>query len=717
MGIFDLLDEQQLQAATAPDGMVKVVAGAGTGKTTTLKARVVYLIENGIPPEAIRAITFTRKAANEFQHRLTDEIGEDIARQVRLGTFHSYCARFLRAHYRLADLSDPRFMIADDDEVLSLIERAVEDSGVVQPVTPPDRPEDMTDAEYKSLIKIVEKAHVRAVKEIASEAQKAIGRWKESGLTTESVLDPARNRRSEQQEIFARIYVSYQDALERRNMVDFGDLILKTVGIFDRHPDLMAAESGRIRHLLVDEFQDCNLIQARLVRQLSSVHGNLMVVGDPDQSIYAFRAACPAVMEQMSGPGITEITLINNRRSTQPLLDAANLVVDHLPGRSSPKILRSALPEVEAGAFPIRVARFADDFKEAMDAASQIAALISSGAPPQEIAVLLRMSRMSVPFEEQLIRKRIPYRVWKGTSLLERAEMRDLLGYLKLAASPRLDLSFERIVNRPTRGLGDAALNSILGMAGTMGLTFSEACARFASNPVSFRVRQEAKDAAQALGVLLGDIAEMARNDAPPLMLLEHVIRETGYRQWLKDTHADNAYTRFGNVEILLDLAAEYDNVFDFLNDIYLFTDVDSDRAAGMVQIMTIHASKGLEFDHVFVPGLEDGTLPHKSAREDDLFRGSLDDPWTGPDLGGTNEERCLCHVAFTRARKTLHVSYAGKRGFGSREPLEPSPFLRECEIYSLTERPKPPVYRPRRQRTQEPDRSYSRPISFGPRR
>ena len=700
----------------APDGVVKVTAGAGTGKTTALMARVMYLIERGVPAPAIRAITFTRKAANEFTERLTREVGESVARQVKLGTFHAYCARFLRKHTALAGLESERFLIADDDDIRALIERAVTESGVVPEFEEPQRNPDHTEAQHKALIKVAQREREKVIKEIAEEAQKAIARWKESGLTVDMIADPSRPHRSAQQEINARIYLSYQDALTRRNMVDFADLILKTVGIFEDYPDIRDQESSRIRYLLVDEFQDCNLTQAKLVEHLASYHRNLMVVGDPDQSIYAFRAACPAIMEGLSGEGVIEITLTNNRRSTQTILDAANLVVDYMPGRAEPKVLNSALDIADQDS-SVRVLKFDDDYKEAFETASEISRLIAKGVRPSEIAILLRMSRMSVPLEEQLIRKRIAYRVWKGTSLLDRAEMRDLLAYLKLAANPFLDTSFERVVNRPARGLGDAALRSITGIAEANGIVFADACGHFGAHAAGTRVRQEAKDAALALGRLLNDLTDLARNDATPVNLLELVLRETHYREWVRQENPDNVHTHLGNIELLLDLASEYDDVFEFLNDIYLFTDTDvSTKGADVVQIMTIHASKGLEFDYVFVPGLEDGTLPHKSAREDDAFVGSLADPWVGPNLGGTNEERCLCHVAFTRARRGLTVSYARKRGFGAPQAMEPSQFLAESNLLQLTMRPTPPAPKPRRSRAPEADHSYRRPIAFGPR-
>jgi DNA helicase-2/ATP-dependent DNA helicase PcrA len=663
------LDPEQSIAATTERQRVRVIAGAGTGKTRTLTARIAWLLtEKKVAPTGIWAVTFTNKAAKEIKTRLVELLGDSVASGVQTGTFHSLACRILRRFPDRCGLKNKDFIVLDEDETVALIERVLDHSGVVDPYSPPQ-------GVSKDEEKATRKAFEAERKRLARDASRRIQRWKDRGLTIDMIEDPDRPQRNADDELFARIYVVYQAALEERNAVDFGDIVLKAVRMFDADAELARYVSSKIVHLLVDEFQDTNPIQWRLIRHLMWHHGNLFVVGDLDQSLYAFRDATPVIMEALAEEGYFDVVLHRNRRCTEQILEPANLLVDH-NARQVPKELRSG-----RDGDPVTTSAHGNEFQEAAAIVKKIRALVDEGVNAGEIAVLSRVAHVLRPIEEGLFRQGVPYTLIGGTSLLEREEIRDLVAYARLAVNPLDDLAFSRVINKPLRGLGQAALDAIVKISEARGVDYAEACGIFASSAVS-RIRADAREAARSLGNLLSYLGTMHASGASAEAILRAIVAETGYLDWLRKSKEDG-HIRINNVETLTDLAARRENVVEFMQELAIMTDVDADERsdAGRVRLGTVHGAKGLEFDHVFCPAFEAGIIPHPRS----FYEGGGDvgdDPWLLPGGGGIEEERRIAHVAFTRARHSLHVSWSKVRG-GSRgrEGGGPSPFVAEAEL------------------------------------
>jgi len=665
MNTLEGLDPEQLAAATAPDGAVRISAGAGTGKTTTLTARIGHLIvSRGLPPESITAVTFTRKAALELKERVAAKVGDGAA-ALRLGTFHSLSCRILRRHAESAGFRDGNFTIVDEDDARKLMAAACEVPGAYGPFAPPPGDE--------AAVAAARKEWEAGLRDFARGALRQVALWKAWGLTEAEAGDPSRPRRSEEEERHAAAYVAYQYELESRNMADFGDLILKVVRLLKGNPRVLEAESSRIRHLLVDEAQDANPVQVEWVRLLSSWHGCLTVVGDEDQSIYGFQGGYPGAMRDMVGPTAASFELRTNRRCTEEILRPANLAVDY-NRRSEPKALRSGRSGPE-----VRSTAHATEAQEAAWVAARVRELVDGGADPGQIAILFRASWTMPPFEEALARKGIGAAVTSGTSLLEREEVKDILAFVRLAVNPYDDLAFRRIANKPVRGLGPAAVDAICAIASGRGIPYHEACHAAADARSGAKFRKDAKEGAAALGRALSMLAEDGKWLRPAYDVVGTAVRETGYLESLEKLK-EGRDVKVGYVETIRRLADPFEDAVTFLQEVALLTDVESDRG-GRVRLSTMHASKGLEFDHVFCPGFDDGIMPSSRALEEGR-RGKAGDPWNGPRGGGVEEERRLAHVAFTRARKTLDVSFPWRRGMRAHgKGGGPSSLVAECEL------------------------------------
>lgn len=656
------LDPEQRRAVLAGGGLVRVRAGAGTGKTRVLTTRIWHLaLRLGVAPERISAVTFTRKAAREMRER-AEALGGSALSGTRITTLHSLSARMLRRRWREAGLASPDFTIASEDEVTDLVAAAVETSGVLGPVPDPN------DKELKAIRR-----------EFVKLCTRRIGRWKENGLSAEDAASPIRHRRTAEDEDVAAVYVAYQGELDRRNMLDFGDLALRTVRLLESSPAVLAAEAGGVEWMLVDEFQDINGIQLRLVALLSSAWRNLLVVGDDDQSLYAFRGSiqrlmdrAPDLLADVAGNGFTDVGLVTNRRCTDDILGPANLLVDY-NRRDEPKVLRSG----RNGA-PVTVSGHPSDAAEAEAIVERIRALIAAGTRPEEIAVLGRTSMVLEPVAQALARASVPHSVQAGTAFHERGEVRDVLAYLLLAVDPCLDLAFARIAARPTRGLGPAAVDSILALARTREVAIHEALAAAA---VTGGMRSDAAEGAARLARHLDALAAAARDGADSEDLVRYVLDQVGYSEWAWGQKQPPKTLR-SSLEGLLEMAREQPSFRDFVLDLSLLADPEEASADG-VHIGTLHGSKGLEWDAVFLPGFEEGIIPNQRALDEaSRARGDQDDPWCTDAAGGIDEERRLAHVGLTRARHLAHLSFAAARGFGGRKrPAKPSRFLREAEL------------------------------------
>lgn len=634
------LNEQQTEAVTTTEGPVLVVAGAGTGKTRVLTTRIAYLIEKGLAgPEQILAVTFTNKAAHEMRERIIGMIGER-GRRVRMGSFHAVSLVMLRHHPRAAGLRDDRFIILDQADQEHLVADVARDIGLrVDDEDERGNPE----SDKKAWAKMVLDHYQR------------IQSWKEEGWTPADV-----EARQEIASLFpesVRLYRAYQEALTGRNACDFADLILHMVHLFRTDRQIRSYWAGRFKYILVDEFQDTNPLQYEWLEHLARDHRNLCVVGDPDQSIYQWRNARPELLLNFpkKWQGARVVTVDLNYRSTQQILDVANAIVAENE-RIGDKHLRSP-----RSGDTIRVKSYDSHIDEAAAVAHEIVQLRRQGHPLREIAILLRSAGPMRAFEEQLIRHRIPYLVVGGMKFHQREEVKDALAYLRLAIDPCDELAFLRIANKPTRGIGDTTAQAVIASFREKGRTLAVACRDVAEN--GKRIKQSTKMALQVLANLIDEFDEKAKENPKPGDLLLHMLERVAYITWRVSTGDPQAGEREESLKEMIEDANSYEDVPGYLQTLSLMADQDRIDATDQVRLSTIHASKGLEFDTVFTPALEDGILPNARALNESY---------------GLEEERRIAHVAWTRPKKRLYVSHAQQRHF---RPTAPSPFLLEAGI------------------------------------
>jgi DNA helicase-2/ATP-dependent DNA helicase PcrA len=634
------LNPEQHAAVTAPLGAVLVRAGAGTGKTRVLTLRIAYMIEQGhAAPGQMLALTFTNKAARELRARLTALLGGRV-RGLTSGTFHAVCARILREEIagRLGSYTAD-FSIYASDEQLQLAAEALDGAT--------ERPP--TQIEPDELLRRISRAKSRL-------------------LTPRTMARFARGNPLDS--FVAGCYMRYQRALERANALDFDDLLLLTQRLFTEYPDVLAAYQERYQHILVDEYQDTDPTQHALLELLSrppegqARPRSLFVVGDGMQAIYGFRNADYTIITRFTDdfPAARVFDLTTNYRSRQPILDAAYAVIRH--SRSVPPMVlqaAGAAPQHDACLF-IQEAR--DSRDEAEHIARQIGDLLHSGRREREIAVLYRTRHMSRPLEAALRHAHIPYRVRGTTGFYDRAVIRDALAYLRAIANPADSLSLTRIANRPARGLGAQALASFASFAAQNGLPL-EAALR---HPAALeQVSSKAVQGARTLAGLLTRWQQFARRSYPPDHLLADVLEQSGYSQMLEQRLApEDLPDARAHLNELLEAAAEHTDLSSFLQEVALLTSADDDDdERSRVELLTIHAAKGLEWPCVFVAGLEEGTLPHERSL---------------PTAEGIEEERRLCYVALTRAGERLFLSWAPGRSRG--KTLHRSRFLEEILAY-----------------------------------
>lgn len=666
--ISGFLDGDQAAAATSPQGISLISAGAGTGKTTTLTARISVLIARGLPSSAIMAVTFTKKAAEELKERVEKSMGS-AASGLRIGTFHSLSSRILRKYADNAGLQNKNFIIIDDDDAKSLMIEAAAVDGAYGPFR---HHEDATVSEIKAL----KKEYDVGLRNFAERALRQVSLWKGWGLDDIEASDPNRDLRSPEEEQMAVAYSSYQYELGKRNMVDFGDLILKVVTLFKSNPDILKTESSAIMHMLVDEAQDANQIQVEWVRLLTSYNGGLTAVGDEDQNIFGFQGGYPGAMNDMVGPTASRFVLETNRRCTQQILSPANIIVDY-NRRSIPKNLAS-----HRSGEAVSSTGHTTDVSEAAWIAGRIKELIDNGVEPHEIAVLFRSAYVIPPYEEAILRKGVPSVVMSGSSLLDREEVKDVISMVRMAVNPFDDLSFIRVASRPARGLGTAAIEAITNIVFARSVPFYEACILASDVKSGVGLRKDVREGAANLGHALAILADKGEWCHHTHDIITIGLQQTGYQTWLA-TQADGDM-KLKNIEAVQRLADNYEDAIQFLEDLSLLTEVDRSMidVVGKVRLSTMHSVKGLEFDHVFCPAFDYGVMPNGRAMEEGR-RGKPGDRWNGPSGGGVEEERRLAHVAFTRARHGLNVSFAWRRG-GPHQKTKiggPSSFMEECEF------------------------------------
>ena len=626
------LNPEQKEAVLHTKGPLLVLAGAGSGKTRVITHRLAYLVRQGADPRSIAAVTFTNKAAAEMRERAQVLLG-GVALGSFIGTFHSWCLRFLRRRAREASLP-PRFAIADSSDQLALIKEAMTELGISDQVLPPN-----------------------AVRARISNAKNAL-------VTAERFAQMETDYAGER---IGQIYALYEKKLAATGALDFDDLIARSVRLLSTNGAVLAEERRRIRHLLIDEYQDTNSSQDALVKRLGEGAESLCAVGDEDQAIYRWRGAEVEHILRFDTdfPGARIVALETNYRSTARILSAASGLVAHNRRRRE-KRLRADRGEGLA----VRLWRFEEDRAETEAVIREIA---GSSRAPGEMAVLYRTNAQSRPFEEELVRRRIPYIVVGGMKFYERAEVKDVLAYLRLAARPEDDLAFRRVVNVPARGIGAATLDRLAAAARESGRSWWEV----SENPSGLTDR--AKTALSRFREIVLDLHEKAATWTPSA-LLEHLLSVTGYGALYAGSEDREDVARWENIEELLSSAREFERrnaegatIAEYLDTVALATDGDTAGSGGAVTLSTLHAAKGLEFEAVYAVGLEEGYLPHGQSAEDE---------------DELEEERRLLYVGMTRAKDALTLTLADRRlVYGRVEPRRPSRFLEEIPKSALEER------------------------------
>jgi DNA helicase-2/ATP-dependent DNA helicase PcrA len=603
------LNEAQARAVAAVDGPVLVLAGAGTGKTRVLTTRLAHILatRRAFPGEML-AVTFTNKAAREMRERLEAMIGR-AAEGVWLGTFHALAARILRRHAEAVGLKSS-FTILDSDDQIRLVKQ------------------------------ILSAAHIDERRWPARVLHAVIERWKDRGLTPDKVSVAEIGDFADGKAI--DLYRLYQERLATVNAVDFGDLLLHNLTLFQQNPDILGIYQHRFRYVLVDEYQDTNVAQYLWLRLLAQQHKNICCVGDDDQSIYSWRGAqIENILKFESDfPGALIVRLEENYRSTPEILAAAAGVIDHNRGRLG-KTLWTRSQEGDK----VTVRGLWDAEQEARWAGDEIEALQRKGHALSQIAILVRAGFQTREFEERFIALALPYRVIGGPRFYERQEIRDAMAYLRLVNQPEDDLAFERIVNTPRRGIGTASLQLLHGAARAGGTSLVEAARALIPGDTLPRA---ARNALANFLTMLDRWRADAERDSH-VELVQRVLDESGYTgMWQADPSPD-APGRLENLKELVVAMAEFENLGGFLEHVSLVMDNARDATDDMVNLMTLHSAKGLEFDTVFLPGWEEGVFPSQRSIEES-------------GLPGLEEERRLAYVGLTRARRRALVSFAANR-------------------------------------------------------
>lgn len=621
------LNAPQQQAVLTTEGPVLMLAGAGTGKTAALTARLAHLVATRRAwPSEILCVTFTNKAAREMRHRVQRHIGDAVEGMPWLGTFHSIGAKMLRRHAELVGLK-PNYTIIDTDDQLRLLKRLITEN-------------DMDEKRWP-----------------ARQLAWLIDRWKNRGLNPGD-LDAVEN------ESYAngrgqQFYTLYQERLKALNACDFGDLLLHMLNILRTHRDVLEQYQQRFKYILVDEYQDTNQVQYLWLRLLAQTRKNICVVGDDDQSIYSWRGAEVAniLKFEKDFPGAAVIKLEQNYRSTPQILAAASGLIDANSQRLG-KVLWTELPQGEK----VRVIGVWDGPEEARRIGEEIERLESEGAPLDQVAILVRAQYQTREFEDRFIQIGLNYRIVGGFRFYERAEIRDALAYLRVIAQPADDLAFERIYNQPKRGLGAKTFEAMRRHARRTQLPLAAAVLDLAdTDELPTRARG-------TIAALLGQFVRWREltEQTTPAELLRIVLAESGYEDMLQNERSVESAGRLENLSELARAMEEYGTLGDFLEHVSLVMDNEARDDGEKLTIMTMHAAKGLEFDNVFLPGWEEGVFPSQRALDEG-------------GLASLEEERRLAYVAITRARRRCTITHAANRRiYGQWTSSIPSRFVEE---------------------------------------
>ena len=639
---FDRLNPMQKKAVLQTEGPVLVLAGAGSGKTGALTVRVAKLLENGVKPWNILAITFTNKAAREMRERVSNLVGS-AADDVWVSTFHSTCVRILRRDIDKLGF-DKNFSIYDADDS----QKVMKDVFVRLNIS-------LTDKTFT--VKSVLAEISRAKEELLSPAE----------YTAQSHGDFRKTR-------VAEVYREYQRKLKSSNALDFDDLIYTTVLLFQTVPEVLEYYQERFRYIMVDEYQDTNTSQYMLVKMLASKYENLCVVGDDDQSIYGWRGAnIRNILDfEKDFPKAVVVKLEQNYRSTKTILKAANAVIKNNDERKE----KALWTENEEGSI-IHLHCADNDLEEAKFVSEKIIEMVNDGREYRDFAMLYRTNAQSRALEEMLVRKNIPYRLFGGTKFYDRKEIKDIHSYLKVLANPHDDIAIKRILNVPRRGIGDTSAERVSAFAAENGISFYTAISRIDEVPNISRGAKNFKDFYALVENLIDE-----KNQQPVSELIDIVANRSGYINSLELEGTEEAKMRIENIEEFISKAAEFENgnldvtLESFLEEIALVADVDAyEGDENTVVLMTLHSAKGLEFPVVFITGMEEGMFPSYRS----IANG---------DENEVQEERRLCYVGITRAREELFLTHAKQRMMhGNYQYNLPSRFLNEIPPHIIEQR------------------------------
>ena len=608
---LDNLNKAQKEAVLHLDGPLLIVAGAGSGKTKVLTSRVAHIIkEKKAFPNQILSVTFTNKAAKEMQNRVSKILGSAAIGLSWLGTFHSICAKLLRKHASAANLNSNFTIIDTDDQT--------------------------------RLIKNICKAENIDIKQLAPRFILAIiDRWKNKGYYPSEVII---NKKDIYEKTILPLYKIYQQKLTDLNSCDFGDLILHTVKILENYPDIRQIYSNNFKYILVDEYQDTNFIQSKWLSLLSEKNKNLCCVGDDDQSIYSWRGA--EIKNFLEFDQVYKntkvIRLEQNYRSSQNILSVASNLIANNENRVG-KTLTTTMEEGDL----VKLNCFKNGKDEAIGISDEIEKKLKKKYSFNNMAILVRAIFQTREFEERFLKIGMPYRILGGTKFYERSEIKDCVAYLRLIHQERDDLAFERIVNNPKRSIGDTTLKTVHEYAKENGLSLEKASIKMIEQNM---IKPKTKI---GLGFFLNSLSKW-RNDLlikkiSHIKLLQIVLDESGYSAMLKNKKDIDNENRLENIKELLSAMKEFDNLESFLEHVSLATSIDQEWDGEKINMMTMHAAKGLEFDVVFLPGWEEGLFPHQKSIEE-------------KGQNGLEEERRLAYVGITRAKKKAIISFSMNR-------------------------------------------------------
>lgn len=607
------LNSKQREAVEHLDGPLLIIAGAGSGKTRVIVHRIFNLItRHRVHPSNILAVTFTNKAANEMRGRLEKMLGVSL-KNLWISTFHSACLKILRHNSELAGLN-PHFQVIDEGTQISIIKESLTELNINEKAVSPQF------------------------------ALSQISRAKDRCASPEDFALTADNFYMEK---VSQVYSLYQQKLATMQAADFGDLIRLTVLLFEKNPEVLKRYMRYFKYILVDEYQDTNHAQYRLIENLTKEHKNICVVGDEDQSIYRWRGAdiSNILRFEKDFPGAKAIKLEQNYRSTKKILSAAHAVISNNTERKPKKLWTDG----EEGSH-IKIITTPTERAEAEAIAGEIIKIQMDKDTLKDIAIFYRTNAQSRPFEEVFLKERIPYRIYGGMRFYERMEIKDIIAYLRIIAFPQDDISFLRIINVPTRGLGKKTIDLLKNYAGENSASLFEAIPSFChSGRIKAGTLKKLSDFYNTINELRQKTESLSLSS-----LIQEVLQKSGYIESLNNKRDYMTEERLENINELLSAAEEFEPITDdppltqFLDQIALVSDIDSlDETKSAVTMMTLHLAKGLEFENVFIVGMEEGLLPHSR---------SIDEP---EEL---EEERRLCYVGMTRAKRNLVMSHAFKR-------------------------------------------------------